>query len=94
MTVNGSEATTFSVEAMGDDLTYRWQKNGISLRETTGKFEGVNTPTLRVLDAQRRDEGFYSCVVTNGAGDGIMSNEAFLHTIGKYMKAHKIPVIL
>lgn len=83
MTVNGTEEATFSVEATGGGLTYQWKKNGVSLMEMAGKLEGVNAPMLMVLDAQIGDEGSYSCVVTNGAGDSETSNEAFLFTVGK-----------
>ena len=83
VTANGTEEATFSVEATGGGLTYQWKKNGADLSERADKFEGVNMPTLRVLDAQTGDEGFYSCVVTNGAGDSQTSSEAFLFTIGK-----------
>jgi hypothetical protein len=83
MTINGTEEATFSVEAMGGGLTFQWRRNGDDLREEAGKLEGVNTPILIVLDAQLGDEGFYSCVVTNGAGDSETSNEAFLFTVGK-----------
>lgn len=83
MTINGTEEATFSVEATGGGLTYQWKRNGVSLRETAGKLEGVNSPVLMVLDAQVGDEGFYLCVVTNGAGDSESSNQAFLFTVGK-----------
>ena len=83
MTVNETEEATFSVEAMGGGLTYQWRRDGNSLSEVAGKLEGVDSPTLLVLDAQIGDEGFYSCVVTNGAGDSEISNEAFLFTVGK-----------
>ena len=82
MTVNGTEVATFSVEATGGGLTYQWRRNGDSLSEVAGKMEGVNSPALMVLDAQFEDEGFYSCVVINGAGDSEISNEAFLFTVG------------
>ena len=85
VTVNGTEEAIFSVEATGGGLTYQWKKNGRSLTVTAGKLEGVNTPMLTVLDAQLGDEGFYSCEVTNGAGDSATSDEAFLHTVGKYL---------
>lgn len=84
VTVFESELATFSVEATGGDLTYQWQKDGMNLAVTAGLLEGVNTPMLRVLDAQGSDEGSYSCVVTNGAGDSETSNVAFLAvTVGK-----------
>lgn len=82
-TVNVSDIATLLVDATGEGLTYQWKKDGIGLTEMAGKLEGVNSPTLRVFDAQTTDEGFYSCVVTNGAGDSEISDEAFLETIGK-----------
>ena len=72
------------MEATGGGLTYQWRRNDISLSEVAGKLEGVNSPTLMVFNAQVEDEGFYSCVVTNGAGDSETSSEAFLFTVGKY----------
>ena len=83
MTVNITKEATFSVEATGGGLTYQWRKNDISLSEVAGKLEGVNSPTLMVFNAQVGDEGFYSCVVTNGAGESEISNKAFLFTVGK-----------
>ena len=84
LTVNRTEEAAFSVEAMGGGLTYQWRRNRDSLNELAGKLEGVNSPTLMVFNAQIEDEGFYSCVVTNGAGDSEISNEAFLFTVGMY----------
>ena len=94
MTVNGTEEATFSVEATGGGLTYQWRRNGDSLNEVAGKLEGVNSPMLMVLDAQVGDEGFYSCVVTNGAGDSETSNEAFLFTVGKLSNYYCLIIIL
>ena len=64
VTVNISNIATLSVDVTGDGLSYQWKKDGISLTERAGKLEGLNTPMLRVLDVQIRDEGFYSCMVT------------------------------
>ena len=86
VTVNGTELekATFLVVAEGDleDLTYQWKKGGINLTDIAGKLEGVNTPMLTVLGAQWADEGFYSCEVTNGAGDSETSDKAYLYPIG------------
>ena len=84
-TVNRNDSVVFNVTVMkgfDDGFTYQWQRNGSDLMETLGKFEGVNTAELTVLDAQNEDEGSYTCVVTNGIGDNVTSNEAFL-TVGK-----------
>ena len=85
VTVNVSDTATLSVDATGEGLTYQWKRDGVSLTEMPGKLEGVNTPTLRVVDAQMGDEGIYSCVITNGAGDSVTSDEAFLETIGVFL---------
>ena len=47
------------------------------------KFEGVLMMTLTVNDVQSEDAGTYRCVVTNGAGHNVTSNQATL-TVGKY----------
>ena len=75
---------TFSVAAFGDGLTYQWQKNNMSLQPTNGsKFEGVDTMTLTVNDVDIQDSGTYRCVVTNGTGNNVISNQATL-TVGKH----------
>lgn len=83
-TVDEGAAAIFRVEALGDSLTYQWLKDGSSLIDTSGKLEGVNTSELRILDVQTGDEGFYSCRVSNGAGDSKMSDPAYLRTTGVY----------
>ena len=95
VTVNVSDTATLSVDATGEGLTYQWKKDGVSLTEIPGRLEGVNTPTLRVVDAQMGDEGFYSCVITNGAGDSVTSDEAFLETVGVFpVNGADLPVSL
>ena len=80
-----NNSVVFNVTVMGgldDEFVYQWQRNGSDILEISGKFEGVNTAELTVLDAQKEDEGSYWCVVTNGAGNIVTSNEVFL-TVGK-----------
>ena len=68
---------------LDDEFAYQWQRNGSDLMEPPGKFEGVDTAELTILYAQNdEDEGSYWCVITNGAGDIVTSNEAFLR-VGK-----------
>ena len=77
-------SATFSVAAFGDGLTYQWQKNNMSLQTTNGsKFEGVDTMTLTVNDVDIQDSGTYRCVVTNGTGNNVISNQATLK-VGKH----------
>ena len=68
--------------ASGEEFTYQWQRNGSDLVEKSGKYEGVNTSVLTIIDARNEDEGSYRCVIFNGAGDNATSNEAFL-SVGK-----------
>ena len=90
MTVNRTDMAEFTVEATGDDLTYQWQVNGTNLTETPDMLMGVDTESLIVLDAMNDDEGSYTCEVTNGAGDSVTSNEAFL-TVGGYCETVQFP---
>ena len=83
--VSHGNSTAFFVEAIGDGLTYQWQKNNMSLQPTNGKkFEGVDTMTLTVNDVDIQDSGTYRCVVTNGTGNNVISNEVTL-TVGKLL---------
>ena len=87
ITVNRSEAglVSFSVtidEAMEEEFTYQWLRNGSDLMEMPGKFEGVNTSELMITDPRNEDEGSYQCTIVNGAGDSVTSDKAFL-SVGK-----------
>ena len=86
--MNRSEAglVSFSVtidEALGEEFTYQWLRNGSDLMEMPGKIEGVTTLELTIRDARNEDEGSYQCVIFNGAGDSVTSDKAFL-SVGKF----------
>jgi hypothetical protein len=66
------------VNASGDGLTYQWQRNGANIPQNDTKFEGVSMAVLKINDAEVDDTGIYRCIVFNGAGDNVMSNEATL----------------
>ena len=87
ITVNRSEAglVSFRVtidEALEEEFTYQWLRNGLALMEIPRKFEGVTTSELMILDPRNEDEGSYQCVIVNGAGDNVTSDKAFL-SVGK-----------
>ena len=69
-------------EVSDEEFTYQWQRNGSDLMELPGKFEGVNTSMLTIINAQNEDEDTYQCVIYNGAGDSVRSDEVFL-SVGK-----------
>ena len=86
ITVNRNEAGlvffTVTIQLSDEEFTYQWQRNGSDLMESPGKFGGVKTSMLTIIDAQNEDENSYQCVIYNGAGDGVRSNKAFL-SVGK-----------
>ena len=71
-------------EASGEEFTYQWQRNGSDLVEKSGKFEGVNTSVLTIIDVRNEDEGSYQCVIFDGTGDSVISNETLL-SVGKLL---------
>ena len=91
MEVNVNDSAVFNVTIMEDsdgDFNYQWQRNGSDLNtETSGKFGGVKSTQLIVNNVQNEDEGSYRCVITNRAGDGVLSDEAIL-TVGKIQSLH------
>ena len=82
---NEADLVFFNVtisEVLDEEFTYQWQRNGSVLVKMPGEFEGVNTSVLTIIDARNEDEDSYLCVIYNGAGDSVKSNEAFL-SVGK-----------
>ena len=66
------------MNASGDGLTYQWQRNDENISGDDGRIEGVLDDTLIIADTKAEDAGVYKCIVINGAGDSITSNEATL----------------
>jgi len=58
----------FTVAALGNPPpTYQWQFNGVNLAEGF-PYEGVQTPQLRIYNAQIANSGTYTVIVSNAAG--------------------------
>ncbi|NOX60251.1 MAG: hypothetical protein GXP29_15515 [Planctomycetes bacterium] len=66
------------VTATGDDLTYEWLQNGLTLQEQPGKYEDVSTPILRIVNADASDLAEYSCVVRDACGGEETTTSAFI----------------
>ena len=81
-TVAQGGTAEFSVTASGDKLTYQWQKNGANIPGNASRYEGVSMAVLRINDAGVDDAEMYKCIVSNGAGDDVTSDEAIL-TVSK-----------
>lgn len=66
--VAAGAVTAFTVSASGQGpLSYRWQLDGVDL-EDGSTFLGTDTDRLVVVAAGPGVEGFYRCLVSNGAG--------------------------
>ncbi len=72
-TNNAGTTATFSVTATGQNLTYRWRKNG-SVLSNGGSISGATTTTLTIAGVSLLDVGDYSVVLTNIAGNQTSSD--------------------
>ena len=71
------DVAEFTVEAEGDNLTYRWQySNDGGTTWLDSWSEGYATDTLTVELKAYRDGQQYKCVVTNAKGEAIESDAA------------------
>ena len=72
------DTATFSVITEGDGIKYQWQTitNGDWVNCTLG---GNKTSTLSVVIKDSRNGSKYRCIVTNGNGETITSDEATLY---------------
>lgn len=66
-TVASGEVAVFEVEAGGSDLSYRWERNGITLAGATG-------PRLSIVPAGPTDAGVYRAIVTSPCGSVVSTN--------------------
>ncbi len=80
-TNNAGSSATFSVYAGGTGpLQYQWRKNGANLVDG-GNVWGAATMSLTLTGLLAADQGDYSVVITNAAGETITSAAATLTVI-------------
>ena len=79
-TGKAGDTASFTVEASGENLTYQWQYQnvGSSAWKTSGQ-SGNKTGTLCVPITESRNGQKYRCVITDGSGKQVISNEAVLY---------------
>jgi hypothetical protein len=65
------QSASFGVQAVGDSLTYQWQRNGVDI-------SGANDPSFTINSALPSDSGAAFRVVVNGAGGSVVSSAATL----------------
>ena len=59
---------TFTVLAVGLDLSYEWEFGDGSVLPDNPDYIGVDTPTFTIRSVTREDIGSYRCAVSNTAG--------------------------
>lgn len=69
---------SFSVVAVGHNLSYQWQKDGVNLSDG-GTIAGSNTNLLTISGIVPVDDGSYRCVVS-GTCNTVNSNPALLNS--------------
>ena len=74
----GGTAATFTVEASGKGLSYQWfGPGGDALTDVNGDIKGSDSSTLKIINVESGDAGYYTVVVTNSAGS-VVSDAATL----------------
>ncbi|MCC8102678.1 MAG: leucine-rich repeat protein, partial [Clostridiales bacterium] len=79
---------TFSVYAVGDDLTWQWQKSTDS-GVTWQKISGETADTLQIKATSSRNGNQFRCIVTDGSCETVVSEAAVLTVKSKLLiKTH------
>lgn len=74
------ETAVFNITAYGENVTYQWQyRNTNASSWTKSSMTGSTTATLSVPIAEKRNGQQYRCIVSDAAGNQIISNSAVLH---------------
>lgn len=68
---------TFSVEATGSSLNYRWIKDGVELSDD-GTYSGTHSPVLAIDSATAASAGIYYCLISGTCGE-LQSDYAVLN---------------
>ncbi len=73
------ENAIFTIEAIGDNLTYQWQYQNVGTDFWQNSSQSGNkTATLSVPITEKRNGQKYRCVVTDASGNSVTSDEATL----------------
>ena len=71
----------FKIEATGDNLKFKWEKNRNTDLADDEKYCDTDTETLHIVEVEKGDKGRYRCRVSNYIGE-TFSEEAVL-TVSK-----------
>lgn len=76
---NTGDDVSFTIEAIGDNLSYQWKKDGADISNNS-RISGATSNSLSISNLAESDEGSYSCEVFNTEGS-VESNAAALTVI-------------
>ena len=77
-TVTLNNYATFSVEAMGNNLSYQWQWRNAYNDWANSGMTGANTNTISVQGTSARNGYQYRCVITDARGNQVITDAAKL----------------
>ena len=78
------DAVVFTVNALGSNLTYQWEKDGSALSDI-GTITGSSTSILTISNAVDLDDGLYKCIVSGDCG--VVDSDAANLTVNVYPDA-------
>lgn len=67
VTVDVGDTAILTVTCIGDSIDFQWYKEAAVVKDT-GRFTGTLTGSLRIMNAELSDTGFYWVVAGNRAG--------------------------
>ncbi len=78
------ENAEFTVEVIGQFLSYQWRKDGVPVVDTDDTYSGTTTNHLTVVSSTDPvDNGLYSVVVSNDAGE--VESDLVTLTVSKFL---------
>lgn len=77
-TVMVDDTAFFSLEAVGEGLTYQWEYSTNGTYWFASGMTGAKTNTLEVTALTKRNGQMYRCIVTDAAGNSVTSDAAVL----------------
>lgn len=78
-TVKAGEKVSFAVEATGSGLSYQWQYSTDGNNWIDSTLSGSKTSTLSFIAYEARMNRSYRCVITDTAGNSVISDAAGLY---------------
>ena len=91
LSVHSGETVILSIQVGGEQLSFQWFKDGVSLSEGS-RISGTTTSTLTVSDIVSDDAGFYFLVVSNQGGNATSNGTEII--FGRYLHCFSLSVSL